>query len=317
MAYQDFELKTEIVLPSKRISGGLKFKLESDELLEFEVTMADFKLQLNGQHKDGEIKGNLNDLKLEMKLGYPEYENGTDYELELRGEVPFTDYPIHLESHKSPNGLKFKLELAKDFGFTLRAALEDQEFELGTEIVVPSQNIDSKLELKGEHRNGEIRGNLNDLRFKLGMGNPEYDFKLDGKVPFLEYPLHLEIETDGFKTCNLQLKADDDLELGLVATCDSHPNGHLEFQAEVSFKYGTNVAQSAKIILETGEQGKVEVTYSGLQSHSMRLEMNENRVRRAIFESDSMGTYAFESDQDTLKGVLVLTTPKVTCYIIL
>ena len=193
MAYQDFELKTEIVLPSKRISGGLKFKLESDELLEFEVTMADFKLQLNGQHKDGEIKGNLNDLKLEMKLGHPRFENGTDYELELQGEVPFTDYPIHLESHKSPNGLKFKLELAKDFGFTLRAALEDQEFELGTEIVVPSQNIDTKLELKGEHRNGEIRGNLNDLRFKLGMGNPEYDFKLDGKVPFLEYPLQLEI----------------------------------------------------------------------------------------------------------------------------
>ena len=99
-----------------------------------------------------------------------------------------------------------------------------------------------------------------------------------------------------------------------MATFDSHPNGHLEFQAEVSFKYGTNVAQSAKIILETGEQGKVEVTYSGLQSHSMRLEMNENRVRRAIFESDSMGTYAFESDQDTLKGVLVLTTPQVTYY---
>ena len=99
------------------------------------------------------------------------------------------------------------------------------------------------------------------------------------------------------------------LELKLIFPYCS--NGHLEFIIDVAFKYGRQVAQSAKIILETGEQGKIEVTYSGLRSHSMRLQMKENRVRRAIFESDTWGTYAFESDQDTLKGVLVLTTPKV------
>ena len=296
-------------MPSKRISGGLKFKLDSE--LEFEVTLSDFKLQLNGQRRDGEIIGNLNDLEFKVKLDDPAYG------LELRGVVPFTDYPINFEFElKNTYGLKFNLRLAKDLSFLLNAALEDdlddlEDFELKSEIFVPSQNVDSKLELKGEHRNGEIRGNLNDLRFKLGLGNPQYDFKLDGKVPFLDYPLKLEIETDLQKKFELEIKADDDLDLEFEGTCDTDRNGHLEFIIDVAFKYGRQVAQSAKIILETGEQGKIEVTYSGLRSHSMRLQMKENRVRRAIFESDSWGTYAFESDQDTLKGVLVLTTPKV------
>ena len=76
-------------MPSKRISGGLKFKLDSE--LEVEVTLSDFKLQLNGQRTDGEIIGNLNDLKFKVKLDDPAYG------LELRGVVPFTDYPINFE----------------------------------------------------------------------------------------------------------------------------------------------------------------------------------------------------------------------------
>ena len=54
------------------------------------------------------------------------------------------------------------------------------------------------------------------------MGNPQYDFKLDGKVPFLDYPLKLEIETDLQKKFELEIKADDDLDLEFEGTCDTN-----------------------------------------------------------------------------------------------
>ena len=205
---QDFELKTDVTLPSQTISGGLKFKLQSDEL-NFAVTMADYKLELNGK-RDGDT----------------------------------------------------------------------------------------------------ITGNLNDLSFEIEMGNPEYELELNGVVPFINYPIEFEVEYEEGHGFKFNLKADDDLILSFVLTKDNQL-----YQAEVSVKFGDSEGRSAQILIETGDQGKAEITITGLNSHSLQLQF-DSRVRRAIFQSETMGNYAFEMDQDTLKGILVLTTPHVCPFTI-
>ena len=280
VSYQDFELSTEIVLsPSKRISGGLKFKLVSNEL-EIEVTMADYKLELNGKRLGDKIQGNLNDLNFKS--------SNTLNELELEGLVPFTQYPIHFSYElETLNNFKLdsKLKAGQEVDFVLKAEYEKDpmDFEFVAQVAVPSRNFDYKLELNGEYRDDEIRGNLNDLRFNIRFNDHEYELKLNGMVPLVQYPLQLEVKACIYGNFNFHLKADNDLELGLL------------------IQGATN-----------GDEGKFELTYSGEKRHSMRLQMDQNRLRRAIFESDSLGTYAFESDQEALTGVLALTTPHGT-----
>jgi len=202
----DFELKTDITLPSKKISGGLKFKLGTDEL-SFEVIMANYKLELNGKQE-----GNT------------------------------------------------------------------------------------------------VSGKLNDLNFQIEMGNPEYELELEGLVPFINYPLEFEVEFEFETGLKFNLKAgEDDLTLSFVLT--QHEE---RYNAEVSVKYG-DLAKSAQIVIETGEQGKAEITITGLNTHSLQMQF-DSRVRRAIFQSETLGNYAFEMDQDTLKGILALSTPQVSFF---
>ena len=205
-------------------------------------------------------------------------------DFEVKTDITLPSVVAQLPFQKISGGLKFKLE----------------SNELNFEVTM----VDYKLELNGKREGNEISGNLNELNFEIEMGNPEYELELNGMVPFTNYPIEFEIEFEEGAGFKFNLKADNDLVLSFVLTKDNQL-----YQAEVSVKYG-DFAKSAQILIETGEQGKAEITVSGINEHSLQLQF-DSRVRRAIFQSESMGNYAFEMDQDSLKGILALTTPHV------